>query len=74
MTEKDKKIIEECEKTGEPIFVLRAKDKYALETLIEYRELCAHKCSTDHFQAIEKRIDEFGDWGIDNESKMKIPD
>lgn len=33
MTEKDKKIIEDSEREGIPIFVLTAKDKFTLDTL-----------------------------------------
>lgn len=74
MTDKDKKIIEAAEREGIPIFVLIAKDKIALKALIEYRDSCGVTCSDEHYQAIEKRIDEFTKWESNNQSKMKIPD
>ncbi len=74
MTDKDKKIIRDSAYNNIPIFVLTAKDKMAVETLIAYRDLCAADCSTEHFQGIEKRINEFTNWEVDNPDKMKIPD
>lgn len=74
MTEKDKKIIEDAEREGIPIFVLTAKDKIALQALIEYRDSCGVICSNEHYQGIEKRIDEFAEWESNNLNKMKIPD
>lgn len=74
MTDKDKKIIEDSERDGIPIFVLTAKDRLALDTIIAYREMCAKACTPEHFQGVEKRIDDFYKWRIKNEGKMKMPD
>jgi len=74
MTAKDKKIIEDAEKQGIPIFVLTAKDKVSLDTIIAYRDACEEICSNEHYRGIEARIDEFAEWQELNFDKVKIPD
>lgn len=74
MTAKDKKIIDDAEKQGIPIFVLTAKDKVSLDTIIAYRSACAEICSNKHNIGIKARIDEFAEWQELNSDKVKIPD
>jgi hypothetical protein len=74
MTEKDKKIIEDAEREGTPIFVFTAKDSKALEQIVRYRDDCANDCSNEYFQGIEKRIDAIYQWQCKHPEKIKIPD
>ena len=74
MTEKNDKIIKDAEKQGIPIFIFTAKDKFALEQLINYRDSCEADCSNEHYKGIEKRIDEWVDWQDENKDIIKIPD
>jgi hypothetical protein len=74
MTDKDKKIIEDAEREGIPIFVFTAKDAKALEQLVRYRDDCAEDCSNEHYQGIESRIDDFYQWQCENTDRVKIPD
>lgn len=74
MKNKYKKIIEDSENNGIPIFVLTAKDVKSLRRLIEYRDDCADDCSNEHYQGIEEKIDEFVEWQRNNPDKIKFPD
>lgn len=75
MTPKDKKIIEQCEKTGEPIFVFRAKDRFAPKVLQFYMAMALDEgCSMDFAESMSERIVDFEVWQDDNEDKVKIPD
>jgi len=75
MTEKDKKIIEDAEREGIPIFVLTAKDFNAPFTLRMYQQACSfHNCNESHIDGIEKRIAEFKDWQYMNIERVKLPD
>lgn len=75
MTEKDKKIIEDSEREGIPIFVLTAKDLLALPALSAYIQKCQReKCKFLHVDGIADRMREFISWKIKNPDKMKMPD
>ena len=75
MTEKDKKIIEDSEAAGIPIFVLTAKDACALKAIIKYQTSCYTRgCTGEHVQGIGDRIREFAEWQLANKKRMKLPD
>lgn len=75
MTQKDKKIIEDSEAQGIPIFVLTAKDLISVSAIIAYRDFCkAEECPQSHISEIGTRIDEFRNWQIANSGKVKLPD
>ena len=75
MTDKDKKIIEDAEREGIPIFVLTAKDMCTVQTLRKYKEICATAgCDKTHVNGIQERIVELDIWGCENPEKMKLPD
>jgi hypothetical protein len=75
MTNKDKKIIEDSEAQGIPIFVLTAKDFVSTSTINRYRDLCrAEECDIAHIAEIGTRIDEFRKWQKENPDKVKLPD
>jgi hypothetical protein len=75
MTEKDKKIIEDSEREGIPIFVFTAKDTLSVNALAEYYQVCMkEKCTPDHITGIATRIGEFRQWQLRNKSQVKLPD
>lgn len=75
MTQKDKRIIENGEANGIPIFVLTAKDAISLSTLARYRDLCkANECPISHISEVELRINDFKEWQKKNPDKIKMPD
>ncbi len=75
MKAKDKKIIEDSEKKGIPIFVLTAKDKCSYRTLMAYRNECmSNGCEVGHILGVNDRIAEFRYWQIENENMVKLPD
>lgn len=75
MTTKDKKIIEDSEARGIPIFVLTAKDFISVSAIDAYRNLCkAEECDQAHIAEIGTRIDEFREWQKANPDKVKLPD
>jgi len=75
MNQKDKKIIEDSEARGIPIFVLTAKDAVTLSTLDKYKALCkAEECPQSHISEIGERIDEFKEWQKNNPGQVKLPD
>lgn len=75
MTEKDKKIIEDAEKEGIPIFVFTAKDVVSSTTLAYYWNRCISAgCKPEHTKAILDRVNEFKEWQRNNQNKVKLPD
>lgn len=74
MTKKDKKIIEESIINDTPIFVFTAKDKLSIVALKSYLDVCVDSCTSEHSIGILKRINEFRDWQIENNNKVKYPD
>jgi hypothetical protein len=73
---RDQKIIAECEETGEPYFVFRAKDILALFPLKEYERVVELYGPDDHefAESVATRIAEFKTWQHGNVSKVKYPD
>lgn len=75
MTPKDKKIIEDSERDGIPIFVLTAKDYHSVEAIAGYFKDCVHGgCNFSHLQGVVERFNEFKKWQIDNIKLVKTPD
>jgi len=61
----------------EPIFVLRAQDAAARETIAEYEYLTSHgeyNAGTEFSDGITARLQEFQQWADQNPDKMKTPD
>ena len=75
MNPKTKKIIEDAEREGIPIFVFTAKDLFSIPRLREYKQACFDsKCCPDkHIAGIENRIAEFENWQKLNKDKVKFP-
>lgn len=58
-----------------PIFVLSAKDRIAIEAINDYKNRCIeNNCSDSFIIDIQKRINEFKKWRIENPDKIKLPD
>lgn len=75
MTEKDRKIIEDSEKAGIPIFVITAKDICSVPSLREYQMFCRMcGCDKKHIEGVELRIREFKTWQAANPAQVKMPD
>jgi len=75
MTEKGKKIIEDAEKNGAPIFIFTAKDRISTLALMSYKIFCQKQhCDKSYIDSIQKIIDEFDTWQEDNTSLVKKPD
>ena len=55
----------------EPVFIIRAQDVWAAETLIVYRDLCENPA---HQQAVDNRIMDFCDFAENKPERMKEPD
>lgn len=73
---KAERIVKECEATGEPVFVFRAKDFFAPQVIGHYVDLVERFGPTDfEFQKeIVDRMQEIKDWQRDNMGKVKYPD
>jgi len=69
------KMIKECQETGEPFFVIRAKDKCVLPALGAYNVTC-YLLEVEEKQLTETQqfFREFVQWQVDNKDKVKIPD
>ena len=57
--------------SDEPIFILRAKDITAEQTLHYYMTLTV---TEDHKKAIQQRIQDFKDFRVNSPDRMKAPD
>ncbi|UMO76013.1 hypothetical protein [Planktothrix phage Pra-JY27] len=55
----------------EPVFILRARDRHALNTLRDYR---ARVVGTEHIEAVDQRIADFEGFAIRHPDRMKEPD
>jgi PHP family Zn ribbon phosphoesterase len=74
MTKKDKKIIDDAERDGIPIFVLTAKDKLVLQTLKKYLDECVTNCDKHHTYGVVDRYFEIQDWQIEHPQLTHYPD
>lgn len=69
------KMIENAWAGGEPVFVIRAKDKFSLPTLKKYIDTCLdNKVSIEHIKDIQDIYDAFVYWQKNNDDKLKFPD
>lgn len=56
---------------GEPLFILRGKDKNAALAIAYYKNLCR---DDQHKEAVNKRIHEFVDFAHENPELIREPD
>lgn len=55
----------------EPIFILRARDKYAANLLAHYKSMVTN---SQHYEAVSLRLVQFDNWALNNPKRMKEPD
>lgn len=61
--------------SDEPCFVLRAKDRCAVETILAYAEACrAAGSPPEHIDAIGRQAQRFEAWQGRNLDRLKVPD
>lgn len=66
--------------TDEPVFVLRAQDKLAVQTIARYRNFAAQieeeesQRSEEFFTVLDNVLEAFTDWQRENADKVKLPD
>jgi hypothetical protein len=62
----------------EPIFILRAKDKLALSTVVYYsneaRVRVGSETTPEFVKGVEDCVIAFDEWETNNPDKMKMPD
>lgn len=58
---------------GEPVFIIRAKDLLAEDTLIDYQNRAIAKGSTNRSRVSTVK-EKFAKWRRENPGKMKLPD
>ncbi len=75
MTRKDKKVIDDSEDRGIPIFVITAKDKVSVEAIRSYQKLCENSgCHKVFTESITDKIRDFEDWQRIHPGEVKLPD
>ena len=68
-------VFESAMKNNEPVFVLRAKDSVAEDTIFEYLSRCINAgCSQEHLNGVRKIRDDFIQWKRDHQDQVKRPD
>lgn len=69
------KIIEECMETGEPIFVLRAKDLLSVLAVAEYRDLLDKYWADPQMQeGVGAAFETMRGWQKDHPGEVRLPD
>jgi len=72
---KFEKILRETSESGEPVFLLRAKDALALKVINAYIGMSLGAgCKMEFIDEIIKIAKDFEDWRISNTDKIRIPD
>jgi hypothetical protein len=57
----------------EPLFLLRARDGHAVDTLFAYREICAPSCNELHLAGIDQVIEKFSRFAEEHPERIKQP-
>lgn len=75
-TGKARKILEACEKTGEPIFIFRARDIFSTKVIALYgKEVEEFGPSNLDFQRdVAEQLQVFKDWQHANTNQVRYPD
>jgi hypothetical protein len=73
---KGRRIVDECENSGEPYFVVRAKDVLSIMTLVEYQRLIDTYRPSNHVmgQQISEIRAQFAKWMDENPEQVHLPD
>jgi len=59
--------------SDEPLFLIRARDHHAYDTLMHYRSLCLSDCNDLHVAGIDQTIRKFIAFANDHPERMKEP-
>lgn len=59
---------------GEPWFALRAKDKFAVDVIMHYGDLCETAGLLDHTQGVRLAAMQMINWRSENQDKVTLPD
>jgi hypothetical protein len=60
---------------GEPCFILRAKDRCAVDAILAYADLCRLAGSPpEHVAEVGRQAQRFERWQAENLERLKIPD
>ena len=58
----------------EPLFIFRARDRYAVRILMEYMHHILGRTDDSHAAAVAQRIADFTKFASEHKDRMKIPD
>lgn len=72
--ERNRRIFEEATAAGEPVFVIRAKDKWSVEAIYAYDRLVEDDVGSEFRAAIDDLVDDFARWRVDHVDQIKAPD
>jgi hypothetical protein len=56
------------------VFVVRAKDKWAVEAIYAYDRLVQDDVTQEFREAIDDLVDDFCRWRTDHADQVKVPD
>jgi len=75
VSERNRRIFEECAASDEPCIVFRAKDYIAPDVLNFYKQEAQQDgCAPEFIEAVESHLGKFIDWQKANPDKVKHPD
>jgi hypothetical protein len=68
-------IINECHKKGEPVFVIRAKDRASVVALEAYLLVTSYgHCNPEFMEEIKQIVNDFHLWQSQNQEDTRMPD
>lgn len=56
-----------------PVFTIQAKDEFAVEIILQYRDLCRRYGLLEQAIEVQTAIDEMIDWRMENHELVKLP-
>lgn len=73
---KNQRIVKQCEESGEPYIVFRAKDIFSPMVISYYSKLITEHGPVDpEFKgAVDEKFEEFHTWQHENVTEVKYPD
>jgi hypothetical protein len=73
---KTRSILEQCAETGEPIFIFRARDVFALNAIFAYQDVIERygPRNLDFQRQIVDAVAMFKDWQREHANEVRFPD